>query len=114
LDTLEQRRRSVAELTVRDEICEWLRAIGVDTRRVPRDAQVTILPNWIVIDTFRSGPGGGILLFRDRRGEPQPFLQKTVARRTVDPPPIVARWIAGEFTERDLWLPASEGGYGHG
>lgn len=96
----------MAERTVRDELCDWLLAVGVDPKRVPKDARATLLPCWIVVDTYRHGPSGkGILLYRDRRGERHPCRQKTVVRRTVEPPPIVARWIAGEVTEQELWMP---------
>lgn len=99
---MSERRRVI------DEIRDWLIANNIDPNKTPMNARVTLLPRWIVIDTFRSGPGGGILLYRDGRGERWPYRQKTVAQRTVEPSPIVSKWIAGEITERELWYPVSE------
>lgn len=47
---------------LREEICAWLRANGVDPADIPMDVRMTLGERWVSTDVFVRGPGGGILL----------------------------------------------------
>lgn len=74
-----------------DEICDWLRALGVDPKDLPADPQASMADGQLTFRRKVSGPFGGHQLLPDRSD----FMFETVTVPvTTPPPPIAAIWLA--------------------
>jgi hypothetical protein len=74
-----------------DVICEWLRALGLDTSRLPADPHASMADGQLTLLRKVRGPNGGDVLNSDRTGVMTETITVPV---TVAPPPIAEIWLA--------------------
>lgn len=91
-----------------DYVSDWLRANGVDPRDVPLGATPAVGGGSLRIRTYVRNEAGNITLtgrLTGRGDEREPVTRVTTVRITVQPPKIIAEWIAGRTSVDDLTLP---------
>jgi hypothetical protein len=75
---------------LRDQLCDWLRANGIDPKNVPWDARMSWVDGQLTTDMY--------LVDENGRKQFDPSDKNQLARETrtfpaSEPPPLVASWL---------------------
>jgi len=75
---------------LRDQVCAWLRANGIDPGRIPIDSTLTRSGDQLTFDVYARGADGKLIFSRSGKNE----LERASETRTitVEPPPAVVAW----------------------
>jgi len=73
------------------QVCDWLRANGVDPGRIPADPRASMTDGQLTLLSKVRGPHGGDLVSPDGL---EIMTETITVPVTVPPPPIVEIWLA--------------------
>lgn len=85
------RPREFGERPALDQVCDWLRANGINPVHVAADARASMADGYITLVMKVRGPNGGDVIDPEGTG----VLKETKTFPvTVPPPPLVETWLA--------------------
>jgi hypothetical protein len=73
------------------EICDWLRALGLDPKMIPSDPRASMADGQLTILRKVTGPNGREVLNVELTG---PMTETITVPVTVPPPPMAEIWLA--------------------
>jgi hypothetical protein len=76
---------------IREQVCDWLRANGINPAHVPADARASMVDGKVTLVMKVRGPNGRDVIAPDGDS----VLKETrTFPVTVPPPPLIAQWLA--------------------